>query len=261
MIFKAFIKMIMGILFFPFILSANVEPKQTNYSRLEIGPEYSDVKLHVSSTPLTTDLNFRGKLWGIVGAYEYKIPQGIYLNLNGAYRKNPIVGNHDNRQFVEQNIEGRVGYQFAFGCSKQWKFIPYTGFGWNRITQSKVGLLSMKVKAPTYYVPIGLLAIYTINEQFQMGANLKYLPQVDASVQISTIKHGRWNIKNKDAFTIDLPFNYHYNCPVDGTITFIPFWRILRKGEGTAVNGLQNIKIAEQVYHFWGARLIFGINF
>jgi hypothetical protein len=236
-----------------------------NYHHFDVGPEYTYLRLHVHETPTEPELTFHGNLWGIVGAYEYKIPKGFYFNFNAVYRKNPITGHNEvdhYRHYREQNLEGRVGYQFVFGCCDQWKIIPYTGFAWNCIKQSDIAPLNNRLRAVTYYIPVGFIATYSYNENFIIGFHAKYQPQVDASVQIKTIKPGRWDIRNEDGWTLEWPLIYQFKYCIDGSITLSPYWRILRKGHGTARSEVGvKVPIAAQVFHYGGVKLLFGINF
>lgn len=240
-----------------------VEQKKFHF---EVGRECVHVKLYNKATPMTTSSHFSGNIWGPTASFDYKVPSGIYFNLNGANLQHHICSSSlPKRHFREERIEGRIGWFFAFEQLKKLKLIPYVGFGWGVIIQSHVGVALARTRTPTYYIPVGLIGGYALNDNLQVGIHVKWTPQVDASYLNTSLSHRRFNLKNKWGFVGELPLTYVfknvYKC-FDGTMSLIPYWRILKKGEGTLVNDLgATSKIGGQIYHYVGLKLTLGINF
>jgi hypothetical protein len=232
-----------------------------------IGSAFARVKLHINSTPTVSSENLYGSLWGVVTNFDYKIPSILYVNVNGSWLENHISGpQNDRRHFQELGVEGRLGYFWTPKFALKWKTILYTGFGYGRITQKYIpqnSLSHITVIAPIFYVPIGIISSYAIHSAFQIALHFKWMPQVYAWIENSLIKHGNWRLKNTDGLLLEFPLIYQFQwCRIDGNISFIPFWRVLNKGSGVAVNALgQNTPIPPQQYNFWGVKLCLGINF
>lgn len=256
---KAFWKILAKVLFLPCILSAweMDQEKIVKHSHFEIGPEISYLKLHFKSTNTAHAFKVHGYPVGINAFYEYKEPKVIYLNVNCTFIGNHLFGKF-NRHFREKRGEVRIGIPFSLGCRDQWKIIPYSGFGGGVIVQSNIRPNFNKVQAPTYYVPFGIIVGYVVHDNFQVGMNLKWMPQVDASIKNSAIKHSRFDIKNRDGLLVEFPLTYNYHTCIDGTVSFVPYWRYLRKGPGITP---QNRQFPAQLYYFVGAKLMIGINF
>lgn len=250
-----------------FSLTAEAEDFLKN-SSFTIGPEYVNVHLHVDATSTAGSMKLNGNAWGGTAAYEYKEADGVYLNLNGYYVSGHLNGNNEHRNFSDQRLEFRIGHIFVMDCCKKWKLIPYTGAGFAKIVQSHIapvvaGGPYLTTKAPTYYVPVGFILSYQVEDCFQIATNVKWTPQVDATLSTSAIKHGRWTLRDKDGWVIEVPAVYREKiCDVDASITLAPYWRILTKGTGTAVTAAgQSVPIAGLTYNFFGVKMLFGLSF
>lgn len=237
------------------------------HSQFGIGPEYVHVNLHVHATKLVPASKFNGNTWGGTAFYEYKEPKGIYLNINGYWIGGTIHGSGTKRHFSDEKIESRFGYNFVYGCSERWKIIPYFGFGYSNIRQTHVGAALATTRTPTYYIPVGCIISYAISDSFQMGTNIKWTPQVDATFKTSAINHGRWALQKKYGLVVELPFTYSrqiaFACSsIKGSIGLVPYWRLLKKGSGTSFThaGVET-PIASQLYNFWGCKLLFALSY
>lgn len=235
-------------------------------SYFAIGPEYGYVNLHNKSTAVAPATKFKGSCWGGTAVYEYK--DGIYVNLNGYYIEGPFRGSGQHRRFSDQRVEFRLGHVFVLDCKAKWKLTPYAGFGFGRIVQRHInppvrGRPYITTRTPAYYVPVGIILSYAINENFIITTNVKWTPQVDSTFKTSSIPHGKWILHNRDGWVVELPLTYHKKCcGVDYSLTLAPYWRLLNKGSGESVTpaGVET-PIAAQRYNFYGAKLLLGVAF
>lgn len=237
-------------------------------SSFTLGPEYAYVNLHNKATSVAPGTKFKGPCWGGTGAYEYKQANGIYVNVNGYFIGGPFRGNHEHRYLTDMRFEFRLGHVFVLDCEQKWKLTPYAGFGWGKIRQSHgnpstPGGKHVTTRTPTYYIPIGFNLSYSFCENFIVGTNVKYTPQVDATFKTSTIPHGKWILHNRDGWVIELPVTYHQKwCNVDYSISLAPYWRLLNKGTGTSrTTACVDRPVAAQRYNFYGLKLLFGAAF
>lgn len=237
-------------------------------SNFVLGPEYVHIHLHTYSTAVTNQMKFNGHAWGGTATYEYRQPNGIYVNLNGNYVQGPIQGNREHRHFSDYRLEFRLGHIFVLDCAKKWKITPYFGAGFGKIVQSHIAPAVVEgphltAKTPTYYIPVGGIISYEISDSFQIATNVKWMPQVDATMMTSAISHGRWKLHNEDGWLVEVPLTYHkkINCAA-ASIALVPYWRQLTKGTGTMVTSTGDLKpIAGQIYNFCGVKLLFGLAF
>lgn len=236
-----------------------------NFS-VNFGPEYVYVDFHVKRTPTTSPANFRGGLWGVTGAVEYRESNGVYLNLNSYWVKGSIENHRldERNHFTDERIEGRVGYNLVFGCDKQWRFTPYTGLKWARVIRTNIGANHITTKTPAYSVLLGFLLLYSVNKNITVGTIVKYAPQFDATLKAKKLGIGRFDLENKDELIVELPFVYSFkiNKCYDGTIALDPYYRYLKKGKGKARTAVcAPADIAGLFIHWWGIKLLFGANF
>lgn len=237
-------------------------------SSFAIGAEYVYVNLHNKSTSIAPSTKFKGPCWGGTAVYEYRQSNGIYVNLNGYYIEGPFHGEGEHRRFSDLRTEFRLGHVFVLDCKEKWKLTPYAGFGFARIIQSHIsqavrGRPHITTKTPTYYVPVGVILSYAINVNFITATNIKWTPQVDATFKTSSIPHGKWILRNREGWIVELPLTYHKKwCDVDYSLTMVPYWRLLNKARGRLVTpaGVE-VPIAAQRYNFYGAKLMLNVTF
>lgn len=232
-------------------------------STVSIGPEYVRVYLHNLPTEVSKSARFQGNAWGGSGAYEYKVPDGVYFNLNGYYVLGHIDGEGQHRGFSDDRLECRFGYNFSSAyLAAGWQLIPYAGVGFGEIVQTHIPAAVgphrfITTRTPTYYIPLGAIATYNINKCWQMGAHVKWTPQIDATFETSAIKDARWRLKNKDGWVVELPISYKTAIACTSiSATLAPYWRLLTKGKGTLFADRTRESIAEQEYNFIGVKFL-----
>lgn len=229
-------------------------------SSVEIGPIYSHLNFDIGAFP-TEDNHFKGNLLGVEASYSYKVPSGIFFNLNTLWLENNIYSFSHIKRSIQLSLSGCLfGYNFLASC---FTITPYTGIGFCYITQ-QIAAENLHTTTPTYSIPTGIMTLYKINNDFQMGLNLIWSTQVDATFETSEIVHGRWRLKNRYSYMIQLPLNYQFTfCEtIKGFLKLTPYLFTLFKGPGASVSALGlDIYIPSQRYYFLGTALTCGLSF
>lgn len=226
-------------------------------SLLKVGAAYSYVWLK----PEGED-TFRGNLYGAQGIYEYAPCQSIYQALRFSWKQGETDCDSDIRSLLDFDVHERIGYTFC-PCDKTWCITAFTGFGYRFLghTLKQRVFESLHFDYNEFYIPVGLLVSMNFANDWDVGLNTIWMPQVFPSVNIDPLGGANWVIRRKIGnFRVELPVNYS-QCR-EWFIELKPFFEFWQNGETTAVNDFGvHLDNPQNTYLFLGFELNVGWNF
>jgi len=196
-------------------------------------------------------------LYGAQGMYEYRPRGSIYLGLKGAWKQGNTKNAVDERKLLYGLAEERIGYSFESNC-KQWLATVFTGFGYRYMEHKLLqpGLATLRFYYNEFYVPAGFLFLKTW-EEWSMGLNLVWMPQVFPTVDIVPLGDAYWSLKRmlKNGL-VELPIRFSPSACSHFMVELKPFFEFWQDGATTAVNvsGV-DLGIPKNTYRSAGAEL------
>lgn len=225
--------------------------------RVQVGGNYSYcwIKPQGNST-------MRGSLGGAQGIYEYRPLNFVYAAAAFGYRIGKTRNHAGSREIQDFNPQARVGYTYSNeGIVDRLTF--FTGVGARYMPEKvKVGATSIKFKYTTFYVPVGFLFEQKVMQNFLVGCNFQWMPQVFPMVRIDPLDGAEWDL------TYQL-LNFYVEVPLilslykdRFTVSFSPFFETWRDGKSTAKT-LTDLALAlpGNKYYFAGVNVNFGYSF
>lgn len=237
-------------------------------SHLQIGANYT----YASISPHGSH-SFSGSIGGLQALYEFKTWDRIYGGLQFFWRQGTTRGHHHKRTILDIKLEERIGY--TFGSKKDdWILSLFSGFGYRHLGESvpvittnfildEEGDSSVHFYYNEFYLPLGVLTDWIIDDWVYLGLNVTWMPQVYPTVLISPLKGARWVIKERLAnFLVEVPLTFlvsrKYNC----TLILKPFFEYWQDGQTTAKTVTGNtLGLPGNTYLFGGAEFNFSYSF
>lgn len=255
------------------------------WSTFEIGPEYRNLILNVKS-PNNVDLQAfgiitPGTLYGnLIGGYinyELRVPFSFYGSINSSWIEGAVQAGKGfgkiSDHLRDQEVEGRFGRQFTLSDGRAC-LIPFTGFGAIYLQHKFRNRGYVKMKYDLYYVPVGFLYNFWINDCLFLGVNLKWMTQVLAKLKFVNRKSIQvQGLKNEEAYSVELPINYTFATSQGWYFNFTPFWKGIRIAKTKARSTIFvpfdddiipvdiTAKVPAQFYNNYGAKLLIGFVF
>lgn len=238
-------------------------------SRLYVGPEFHHTRLKIErgGSQNLLDERCRAKLKGVLrgvnGGYEYKPDCGFYFNLDGTWSIGSLDADNVHDRYLHEYIaEGRLGYTISWSSIGQGSFTPYIGFGYyllhERIDSSHHDFL----RYYNYYTPIGAIFDLSFGPCWRVRLDGKWMPQVDTTAKIGSLREIRWDLKKQVGWQIDVPISYLFCCG-KGELAFVPFYRYHAQGEIKADEHCEEeeVRLPKQRLNSYGGRIILAWRF
>ena len=181
-------------------------------SSLQVGGDYTRVSITPTGLP-----SFRGNLGGAQLSYEYKLMNSFYAGLMGSWKQGNANGVDGTRKFLYVDAQERFGYTLSL-VDDDLLFTFFTGLGYrhmgHKFIPTRGSLLYFRYNE--FYIPVGLLADYTVNSWFAFGVEFTWMPQIYPSVSIIPLRGARWILTE----TLN---NYFVDIPLDFTLTRVNY--------------------------------------
>lgn len=261
---------------------ANAKPKDANtqrrnnedtcvyeFSRIYVNPQGYYLKLDIHSSSdlglvgADQNVDLDGGQGGFQVGYEYKKLDGLYTNLKVEWNLGSLSGDGaQSRMIHDETAEARFGYNYTALQGDSLIASFYSGFGFNYKSLWKSAGPPNHMSYYNYYVPVGLMLEYLVDELIHVGFDFTWMPQVDSTVKISSIDGSRWVLHNKSGFSAELPliFNFDSDCCC-WDIRIVPFWKRLQDGSSIIQAQSINLGLPSQVWIYWGGRVDLGAAF
>lgn len=162
-----------------------------------------------------------GELLGVQMRYDKVARSKIYWGADLSYAEGLLRGRSsaDDRvksRFIDEWIEGRVGYTFSRKWCFEWSLSPFLGIGYglekNRFVVPTPLLLHSKIRY--IYVPLGFLGKMRFNDKWDIA--LQFTAKINANVK-NYISHdpdfddSTLQVDPKVGYRVEVPLNYNYN--------------------------------------------------
>jgi len=206
---------------------------------------------------------FTGSLGGAQGIYEYEPSNSIYAAASLNWRQGNTSQAKENRFILDIDVQERVGYTVKPDCFDL-KMSFFAGFGFrlihHHLTQPQLD--SMKFKYQEFYVPLGIVNTFCLNQWFEIGINAIWMPQVFPTVVIKPDGQTSWRIKKTLANTqVEMPIIFKHPCWSHFSCTIKPFFQYWEDGKTIASTGGVPLGIPKNTSHFAGTELNLGWTF
>lgn len=228
------------------------EIKEQYPNRFAAGLNLSHVDLNINLDRVKVKGNHAFS--GIYIGYEYRKPDGIYVlfdvRVSGSDRRFSVNAKDLNYNHSMDLNFGRSSLLFGYTntyCNLLWT--PYVGFGSFLIRNEST--IHSKLEERLRYFTIGVKCDYSINDCFDLGANL----QLFAICGIKEYRIKNFN-DNGDFLTrsyfesnglsFSFPITYHYGETMQWEIKVKPYYTVIA---------------FRQNQHTYGANLVIGYNF
>lgn len=185
----------------------------------------------------------KGSLWGASIGYSYKEQNSLYFNLEFTAAAGKWSGSARNDPTQEYITEMRLGY-VAVPCCERLTLTPFLGVGSYVFNQSIPG---PNFSSYFWYIPIGVLLEYRINNSWAIGLIGTGAPTFSGSYKITK----RRNAPTTALWKAEIPVTYFGSLPFECSI--IPFfkqWAYLNHGE-----------LIKQKNMYYGLKVGFGYHF
>ncbi len=228
-------------------------------SRLQVGANYTWVSIH----PHGLD-SFTGNLGGAQAIYEYRPMDCFYGSAKLAWREGKPSGHSGTDSFLYVDAQERFGYTFSLD-DNHFLLTLYSGLGFRHYGQNQNPRhgSSIKFKYNEFYVPVGEIANYTVNQWFMVGLGFAWMPQIYPSVTVVPLKGARWVITNQLAnFYVEMPFTFAFSKDKRFAFILNPFYEYWRDGHSTAkLSSGAKLGIPGNTYNFAGIDVNFNYCF
>lgn len=228
-------------------------------SRLQIGGNYTwaSIQPHGHTT-------FHGSLGGAQGMYEYIPMNSFYGAAKLAWRQGTLHGHAGKRSLLYIDAHERLGYTFSF-CDTKYLLTLYSGLGYRHYGQKfdpKEGS-SIKFRYNEFYIPVGAVSGYNINNCFAIGLGFTWMPQVYPTVTIVPLKGARWKITTQLAnFYVEMPLTFTLTQDKRFSLVINPHYEYWRDGHTTAKtsSGIK-LDLPGNTYNFGGVDINLAYSF
>ena len=224
-----------------------------------IGPRYIRANVKPNGFP-----SLQGNLWGMQGMYEYKPSNFVYggLALDWAYGR--VHAGNGKRSILDVNVHERLGYTLGF-WNHDFLLTFFTGFGYRHLSHGVRynNFSAIDLRYNHFYVPVGIMTHYQINDWFDIGGNVTWRGQVFSSVYISPIGGAYWKIQKKFVnFLVELPLTFLVERERKLSIGFKPFFEFWQDGRttGRSPSGI-SLDLPKNSYVNWGGELNLKASF
>ena len=182
----------------------------------------------------------KGSLWGAALGYTYAKRSGVYFNLEFTGATGRWTGSAGNESTQEYVTESRLGY-VAVPWPDKFTVTPFVGLG------SYVFNQSSNFKSYFWYMPVGMILEYQINQEWMIG-----LMGSGASTFAGSYKlNKRGSAPTSTLWKVEIPATYmassSFNCSI---VPFIKKWSYRKNGE-----------LIKQDNMYYGLKVALGYNF
>ncbi|HSW72432.1 MAG TPA: hypothetical protein VLG44_03375 [Chlamydiales bacterium] len=217
----------------------------------------TDLALHGAQEGVT----YNGGLGGAVVGFEFKAFHALYAavfadTLTGKIKHDGVPS----REVNDIESEVRFGFTYQPLQGDQFSVTPYTGIGFNYISQELETAPSYKYYQ--YYLPTGLLLDWFPREWITIELNFQWRPIIDNTVRVSTLPGARFTMRRKHSqYFIEMPFTFHLGCERHWDISLIPFWK--RKKDGATKRNPAGVPLGlpKQAYTYSGGEVLAAYRF
>jgi len=205
-----------------------------------------------------------GAMGGFEAGYEFKRIRHLYAALRGFYGQGKLKNSQVSRYIHEWDVQTRLGYNYMALQGPNVVVSFYTGFGFTYKNQFLNGFQpsTYKLNYYKYYIPLGLLLDLRVTDWFYFRFDFTWVPDIDPTVETSNFKQLRMELKHKQNFRVELPLVFLLGCKRQWEINLVPFWRRDKDGRTKRSTICDDfVLLPEQVYSYWGAKLLFAYRF
>lgn len=236
-------------------LSFQLEAKESRIS-VFAGPEVYHVK-RTKKTSSEQEGTLAGVRVGIDRIKRYRIYWGAdYLWASGTL-KGACNGASLKSDLTDQNIEGRIGYNFQTKHDCKASFTPYFGIGyfWETNKYKDPSPLKVHLKTTFPYLPIGFFSKIFINPVLSCGVNFKIRVLWNGNQRISNDPDHpsfKQTFDPQIQYRVEAPVSYYFKCyclPL--SLALVPFYEY--RPYGHQIN--YPFDFIETKYQLYGATL------
>ncbi|MBM3191074.1 MAG: porin family protein [Chlamydiae bacterium] len=205
------------------------------------------------------DTKFMGYLIGPSCGIDYRHADNVYIGYRFYYMYGSSFSGSCKRDTELMNMQARLGYTFG----KTLLFTPYFGFGIDVANFKRNGVpqVCKHLAYTNMNVPVGALLTYHPSTSFSIGLDYQYTPEVNAYARIAGFTSIRFDLKEKQEHSVELPMQFYYPHPRWKNVQYrlIPFYRTYYYGRGKLLcnctcESSPMISISSQRAYEWGIR-------
>lgn len=182
-----------------------------------------------------------GVLYGVRAGYDHMRRYKFYWGVEGLWAKGVLRGKHAEHgplhsDFMDANVEGRLGYTLQSKCWRCASVVPFVGLGyfWENNHYKHPSPLQLHFDNTFAYVPVGFLSQVFMTPTFSIGLNFKARILFNGKQKVShdpendssTLRYGE-----KLQYRVELPLSYFFcwkDCRL--AISLDPFYEYRHYG-------------------------------
>ena len=220
---------------------------------------YAGPHFHYTKISFNNPSHLEGYAAGITTGLQYvhSYFRGS-LDFEGTWNAGPITGRPAERSSIDEYfLDLNVGPTFLW---KNWRFSPYTGFGWDRFNNKQNPLGSaLSFRYDKLFVPVGFY-IHWIQATFKLGLQFEFRPDVYQDLTLIGIHlDPKWGYAFRTQLLIKQFFEFSWGRLF---INVIPFFDWNRFGNIHEENSLGvSLDIPRLIAWKLGVRALIGVEF